>query len=190
MYFLYILQQLQKKYNIILELEIIKLIYHYHKIIDMLKKYNFFELIDILNKTNLTCILNKKSIINKIIINKLYINYNFDNITKKKYNNIKWFAYTYKKKLFSIIINNNDDNNIMGIYNGDIIYFKDNTYIIKMSSKMYQNYINKFHIINFVKLKNLKTNLEIDYNIQDFINIFIYEDITYIYSIYFNSTIA
>jgi hypothetical protein len=180
MYFLYILQQLQKKYNIILELEIIKLIYHYHKIIDMLKKYNFFELINILNKTNLTCIMNKKT-----IINKLYFNYNFNNITKK-YNNIRWYACTYKKKLFNIIIKDNN-NNIMEIYNGDIIYFKDNIYIINMSSKIYQNYINKFHIINFIKLKNLKTNLEINYNIQDFINIFIYEDITYIYSIYFNS---
>jgi len=41
-----------------------------------------------LKKSSLTCIMNKKSIINIFIINKLYINHNLDN-AKKEINNVK-----------------------------------------------------------------------------------------------------
>jgi hypothetical protein len=216
MYFLYILQELQKKHNITLELEIIKLIYNYLKYICILEKYNLFELINMLKKSGLTCIMNKKSIIDKFIINKLYINHNFDN-TKIGINYVKCrasntvctasdtgsrvserdctdsrFTYSeclYKKKLYCFIINDINGKEIMQIHNDDIINFDDNTYIINMYSKMYQNYMNKHAIINFVKLKNLKTNKETNFTNIEFINLFINKNITitYINSFMFNN---
>ena len=178
MYFLYILKELQKKYNIIFELEIIKLIYNYHKYICILEKYNLFELIYMLKKSDLTCIMNKKTIIDIFIINKLYINHNFDNINI----GINYVKCLYKKKLYCFIIYDNNGKEIMQIHNKDIISFDNNTYIINMYSKMYQNYINKHSIVNFVKLKNLKTNIETIFTNLEFINLFINKDITYINS--------
>lgn len=183
MYFLYILQELQKKYNITLELEIIKLIYNYHKCFCILDKYNLFELIDMLNKSDLTCIMNKKSIIDIIMINKLYINHNFDNINI----GINYVHLTYKKKLYCFIINDKNGKEIMQIHNDDIISFDNNTYIINIYSKMYENYINKHSIVNFVKLKNLKTNIETNFTNLEFINLFINKDITYINSFMLNN---
>lgn len=183
MYILYILQELQKKHNITFELEIIKLIYNYHKYICTFEKYNLFELINMLNNSSLTCIMNKKSIIDKFIINKLYINHNFDN-TKI---GINFVDLTYKKKLYCFIINDINGKEIMQIHNDDSISFNDNTYIINMCSKMYQNYINKYCIVNFVKLKNLKTNIKTNITNLEFINLLINKDITYIKSFYFNN---
>jgi hypothetical protein len=77
----------------------------------------------------------------------------------------------------------------MQIHNDDSISFDDNTYIINMYSKMYQNYINKYRIVNFVKLKNLKTNIETNFTKIEFINLFINKDITYINSFMFNNEI-
>ena len=205
MYFLYILKELQKKYNIIFELEIIKLIYNYNKYICILEKYNLFELIYMLNKLNLTCIMNKKTIIDIFMINKLYINHNFDNIniennyiectnsyrvsrinitgyTVSEYSRITSRECTYKKKLYCFIFYEKNGKEIMQIHNDDIISFENNTYIINMYSKMYQNYINKHSIVNFVKLTNLKTNIETNFTKQEFINLFINKDITYINS--------
>jgi len=179
MYILYILQELQKKHNITLELEIIKLIYNYYKYICMFEIYNLFKLINMLNNSSLTCIMNKKSIIDKFIINKLYINYNFKENTKIGFNYVKCL---YKKKLYCFIINDKNGKEIMQIHNDDIISFDDNIYIINMYSKMYQNYINKYSIVNFVKLKNLKTNIETNFTNLEFINLFINKDITYINS--------
>jgi len=198
MYFLYILQELLKKYNITLELEIIKLIYNYYKYICMFEKYNLFELINMLKKSSLTCIMNKKSIINIFLINKLYINYNLDN-TKKEINYIKCTVLEdsiftsreclYNKKLYMFIINDKNDKEIMQIHNDDSFSFDNNTYIINMCSKMYQNYINKYSIVNFIKLKNLKTNIETNFTNLEFMNLFINEDITYINSFMFNNEI-
>jgi hypothetical protein len=188
MYFLYILQELQKKYNITLELEIIKLIYYYHKYICILKKYNLFELMNMLNKSDLTCIMNKKTIIDIFMINKLYINHNFDNINIR-INFINYVKCLYKKKLYCFIINDINGKEIMQIHNDDTISFDNNTYIINMYSKMYQNYINKYSIVNFVKLKNLKTNIETNFTNLEFINLFINKDITYINSFMFNNEI-
>ena len=188
MYFLYILKELQKKYNIILELEIIKLIYNYiNNIIQYEKyeKYNLFELMYMLNKSGFTCIMNKKTIIDIFIINKLYINHNFDNINI----GINYVKCLYKKKLYCFIIYDNNGKEIMQIHNKDIISFDNNTYIINMYSKMYQNYINKHSIVNFVKLKNLKTNIETNFTNLEFINLFINKDITYINSFMFNNEI-
>ena len=181
MYFLYILQELQKKYNIIFELEIIKLIYYYKNYITLYEKYekyNLFELMYILKKSGFTCIMNKKTIIDIFIINKLYINHNFDNINI----GINYVKCLYKKKLYCFIIYDNNGKEIMQIHNKDIISFDNNTYIINMYSKMYQNYINKHSIVNFVKLKNLKTNIETIFTNLEFINLFINKDITYINS--------
>ena len=186
MYILYILQELQKKHNITLELEIIKLIYNYHKYICMFERYNLFELINMLKKSDLTCIMNKKFIIDKFIINKFYINHNFKQNTKIGINYVK---YLYKKKLYCFIINNKNGEEIMQIHNNDSISFDDNTYIILMYSKIYKNYINKYRIVNFVKLKNLKTNIEINFTNLEFINLFINKDITYINSFMFNNEI-
>ena len=186
MYILYILQELQKKHNITLELEIIKLIYNYYKYICMFEKYNLFKLINMLNNSSLTCIMNKKSIIDKFIINKLYINHNFKENTKI---GINFVDLTYTKKLYCFIINDINGKEIMQIHNNDTISFDDNTYIINMYSKMYQNYINKHVIVNFVKLKNLKTNIEINFTNLEFINLFINKNITYINSFYFNNEI-
>ena len=185
MYFLYILQELLKKYNITLELEIIKLIYNYYKYICILEKYNLFELINMLKKSSLTCIMSKKCIIDKFIINKLYINHNFNNIKI----GINYVKCLYNKKLYMFIINDKNNKEIMQIHNDDSISFNDNTYIINMCSKMYQNYINKYAIVNFVKLKNLKTNIETNFTNLEFINLFINKDITYINSFYFNNEI-
>ena len=183
MYFLYILKELQKKYNIIFELEIIKLIYNYHKYICILEKYNLFELIYMLKKSDLTCIMNKKTIIDIFIINKLYINHNFDNINIR-INFINYVKCLYHKKLYSFIINDKNGKEIMQIHNDDIISFDNNTYIINMYSKMYENYINKHSIVNFVKLKNLKTNIETNFTNIEFINLFINKNITYKKSFY------
>jgi hypothetical protein len=184
MYFLYILQELQKKHNITLELEIIKLIYNYYKYICILEKYNLFELMNMINKSGLTCIMNKKSIFFKFIINKLYINNKFKENTDIRINYVQCL---YKKKLYCFIINNKNGEEIMQIHNDDIISFNNNTYIINMYSKLYQNYINKHAIVNFVKLKNLKTNIETIFTNLEFINLFINKDITYINSFYFNN---
>jgi hypothetical protein len=184
MYILYILQELQKKHYITLELEIIKLIYNYHKYICMFEKYNLFKLINMLKKSDLTCIINKKSIIDKFIINKFYINHNFKENTDIRINYVQCL---YKKKLYCFIINDKNGEEIMQIHNDDIISFNNNTYIINMYSKMYQNYINKHSIVNFVKLKNLKTNIETIFTNLEFINLFINKDITYINSFYFNN---
>jgi hypothetical protein len=184
MYFLYILQELQKKHNITFELEIIKLIYNYYKYICMFERYNLFELINMLKKSGLTCIMKKKSIIDKLIINKLYINHNLKKNTDIRINYVKCL---YKKKLYCFIINDKNNKEIMQIHNDDSISFDDNTYIINMYSKMYQNYMNKHSIVNFVKLKNLKTNIETNFTNLEFINLFINKDITYINSFYFNS---
>ena len=181
MYFLYILQELQKKYNIIFELEIIKLIYYYKNYITLYEKYekyNLFELMYILKKSGFTCIMNKKTIIDIFIINKLYINHNFDNINI----GINYVKCLYHKKLYCFIIYEKNGKEIMQIHNDDIISFENNTYIINMYSKMYQNYINKHSIVNFVKLKNLKTNIETIFTNLEFINLFINKDITYINS--------
>lgn len=75
----------------------------------------------------------------------------------------------------------------MQIHNDDIISFDNNIFIINMYSKMYQNYINKYSILNFVKLKNLKTNIETNYTNLEFINLFINKDITYINSFMLNN---
>ena len=186
MYFLYILQKLQKKHNITLELEIIKLIYNYYKYICMFERYNLFEIINMLKKSDLTCIINKKSIIDKLIINKLYIYHNFFKNTDIRINYVKCL---YKKKLYCFIINDKNNKEIMQIHNDDSISFDDNTYIINMYSKMYQNYMNKHSIVNFVKLKNLKTNIETIFTNLEFINLFINKDITYINSFMFNNEI-
>jgi len=148
----------------------------------MFEKYNLFELINMLNNSSLTCIMNKKSIINKFIINKLYI----------KNTVLEDSIFTsceclYKKKLYCFIINDKNDKEIMQIHNNDSISFDDNTYIINMYSKMYQNYINKYCIVNFVKLKNLKTNIKTNITNLEFINLLINKDITYIKSFYLNN---
>jgi hypothetical protein len=130
--------------------------------------------------------MNKKSIIDKFIINKLYINHNFKENTKI---GINFVDLTYTKKLYCFIINDINGKEIMQIHNNDTISFDDNTYIINMYSKMYQNYINKHVIVNFVKLKNLKTNIEINFTNLEFINLFINKNITYINSFYFNNEI-
>jgi len=126
--------------------------------------------------------MNKKSIINKFIINKLYI----------KNTVLEDSIFTsceclYKKKLYCFIINDKNDKEIMQIHNNDSISFDDNTYIINMYSKMYQNYINKYCIVNFVKLKNLKTNIKTNITNLEFINLLINKDITYIKSFYLNN---
>jgi len=187
MYILYILQELQKKHNITFELEIIKLIYNYHKYIYMFEKYNLFELINMLNNSSLTCIMNKKSIIDKFIINKLYINHNFKKNTVFEDCIFTSCECLYKKKLYCYIINDINGKEIMQIHNDDIISFDNNTYIINMYSKMYKNYINKYCIVNFVKLKNLKTNIKTNITNLEFINLFINKDITYKKSFYFNN---
>jgi hypothetical protein len=199
MYILYILQELQKKHYITFELEIIKLIYNYYKYICILEKYNLFKLINMLNNSSLTCIMNKKSIIDKFIINKLYINHNFKENTKIGINYVKCTVLEdsiftsreclYNKKLYMFIINDKNNKEIMQIHNDDIISFDDNTYIINMYSKMYQNYINKYSIVNFVKLKNLKTNIETNFTNLEFINLFINKDITNINSFMFDNEI-
>jgi len=80
-YILYIIRQLEKKFNITLELENIKVIcnyYNYNLLRIKLNKYNLFELIYYLNKLELLFLfnfnLNKKAIINKLVINKIDIN--------------------------------------------------------------------------------------------------------------------
>jgi len=139
-----------------------------------------------LKKSSLTCIMNKKSIINIFIINKLYINHNLKKNTDIRINYIKCL---YKKKLYMFIINDKNGKEIMQIHNDDSISFNDNTYIINMCSKMYQNYINKHAIVNFVKLKNLKTNIETNFTNLEFINLFINKYITYINSFMLNNEI-
>jgi hypothetical protein len=186
-YFLYILQELQKKHYITLELEIIKLIYNYYKYICIFERYNLFELINMQKKSDLTCIMNKKSIIYKFIINKLYINHNFKENTVFKDSIFTLCECLYKKKLYCYIINDINGKEIMQIHNDDIISFNNNTYIINMYSKMYQNYINKYCIVNFVKLKNLKTNIKTNITNLELINLLINKDITYIKSFYFNN---
>jgi hypothetical protein len=131
--------------------------------------------------------MNKKSIIDKFIINKLYINNNFKKNTVLEDSIFTSCECLYKKKLYCFIINDKNGKEIMQIHNNDSISFDNNTYIINMYSKMYQNYINKYCIVNFVKLKNLKTNIKTNITNLEFINLLINKDITYIKSFYFNN---
>ena len=91
-YFTFILQKIQNKYNIAFKLEIIELIFNYYNYENMLRqkyeKYNLFELIILLDNSDLKSKLNKKAIINTFVNNKYDIEY-YDYIFKEQNNNIK-----------------------------------------------------------------------------------------------------
>jgi hypothetical protein len=73
-YFTCILQKIQNKYNIALKTEIIELIFNYYNYENMLRqkyeRYNLFELIILLDNSNLKSELNKKAIIDTFVNNK------------------------------------------------------------------------------------------------------------------------
>jgi hypothetical protein len=73
-YFICVFQEIQNKYNITFKTEIIELIYYYYNYENMLRqtyeKYNLFELIILLDNSDLKSELNKKKIIDTFVNNK------------------------------------------------------------------------------------------------------------------------
>jgi hypothetical protein len=177
-FIIYILRKLEYKFNITLELENIKVIcnyYNYNLLQIKLKKYNLFELIYLLNKLEFLSYinLNKKAIIDKLVINKIDIN--IDN----KYNNssikLQWKIQKIKRQTYNIIIiNNKCIEPIMEIFAGDIIVINKKEYIIYM------------RLYKYIILENNKTNEKKHYTIQELIDIFEHEDVTYIKSLHLN----
>jgi hypothetical protein len=180
-----ILQKIQNKYKITLKSEIIELIFYYYNYENMLqqkyKKYNLFELIILLDNSNLKSELNKKAIIDTFVNNKYDTEY-YDYIFKVHNNTIKWIPIKYNMQLYSIIILDNNGKDIMQIYSGDIIKFDDKEYKIYMSSCGGVNDINKLCSLSYVKLEDLKTNIVTIYTKQKFIDIFKNDNVTYINS--------
>jgi hypothetical protein len=198
-FIIYILKKLENKFNITLELEIIKLIcnyYNYNLLRIKLKKYNLFELIYLLNKLELLFDFNlsKKVIINKFVNIKLDYNINFSNYKfinnsfKVEGNNIKWRMQKIARQIFNIVILNNI--NIFEIYSEDIIKIKNKKYIIFI--RLYQYLLKNINKNNenydklYVILENLKTNIKELISVQQLIDKFENEDITYIKSNYLN----
>jgi len=191
-YFTYIFQEIQNKCNITFKTEIIELIFYYYNYENMLRqkyeKYNLFELIILLDNSDLKSELNKKAIIDTFVNNKYDIEY-YDYICKVQTpsetvhnNNINFKPVKYNKQLYSIIIQDNNGKDIMQIYNGDNIKFDNKEYKIYMSSYGCVNDINKLCSLSLVKLEDLETNIETIYTKQDFIDIFKNVNVTYINS--------
>jgi hypothetical protein len=203
-YFTCFLQKLQNKYNITLKREIIELIYYYYNYENMLRqkyeKYNLFELIILLDNSDLKSELNKKAIIDTFVNNKYdteYYDYIFNeqslsqpacqptrlavqnHKTEEQNNNIKWKPLKYSNQLYSIIILDNNGKDIMQIYNDDIIKICNKEYRIYMSSDLCIDYINKYYNISYVKLEDLETNIETKITKQEFIDIFKSVNVTY-----------
>jgi hypothetical protein len=198
-FIIYILKKLENKFNITLELENIKLIsnyYNYYLLQIKLKKYNLFELIYLLNKLELLFDfdLSKKVIINKFVNIKLDFNIDFSNYKfinnsfKVQGNNIKWRMQKIARQIFNIVILNNI--NIFEIYSEDIIKIKNKKYIIFI--RLYQYLLKNINKNNenydklYVILENLKTNIKELISVQQLIDKFENEDITYIKSNYLN----
>jgi hypothetical protein len=188
-YFTCIFQEIQNKYNITFKTEIIELIFYYYNYENMLRqkyeKYNLFELIILLDNSDLKSELNKKAIIDTFVNNKYDIEY-YDYICKVQTpsetvlnNNINFKPVKYNKQLYSIIIQDNNGKDIMQIYNGDNIKFDNKEYKIYMSSYGCVNDINKLCSLSLVKLEDLETNIETIYTKQDFIDIFKNVNVTY-----------
>jgi hypothetical protein len=197
-YFTCILKKIQNKYNITFKTEIIELIFNYYNYENMLRqkyeKYNLFELIILLDNSDLKSELNKKTIINTFVKNKYNIEY-YDYIFSEtlypacqptrltaQNNNINYKPLKYNKQLYSIIILDNNGKYIMQIYNGDIIKIDDKQYKIYMSSHGCTDYINKYYNVSYVKLEDLETNIETNYTKPEFIDIFKNDNVTYISS--------
>jgi hypothetical protein len=213
-YFTCILQKIQNKYNIALKTEIIELIFNYYNYENILRekyeKYNLFELIILLDNSNLKSELNKKAIIDTFVNNKYdteYYDYIFlktlqpacqptrlaveldcpketvqKHKTEEQNNNIKWKSLKYNKQLYSIIILDNNGKDIMQIYNDDIIKIDNKEYKIYMSSDGCIDDINKYYNVSYVKLEDLDTNIETKITKQEFIDIFKNVNVTYISS--------
>jgi hypothetical protein len=188
-YFTCILQKLQNKYNITFKSEIIELIFYYYNYENMLRqkyeKYNLFELIILLDNSDLISELNKKAIIDTFVNNKYDTEY-YDYIFKVQSpsetvqnNNIKWKTLKYNKQLYSIIILDNNGKDIMQIYNDDIIKICNKEYRIYMSSDGCIDHINKYYNVSYVKLEDLETNIETKITKQEFIDIFKNVNVTY-----------
>jgi hypothetical protein len=195
-YLFCIFSKIQNKYNITLKTEIIELIFYYYNYENTLRqkyeKYNLFELIILLDNSDLISELNKKTIIDTFVNNKYDTEY-YDYIFKVQSpsetienNNIKWKPQKYNMQLYSIIILDNNGKDIMQIYNGDVIKFDDKEYRIYMYSYMCENDINKYYNVSCVKLEDLDTNIETNYTKQEFIDIFKNDNVTYIYSLLIN----
>lgn len=181
--------KIQNKYDITLKTEIIELIFYYYNYENMLRqkyeKYNLFELIILLDNSNLILELNKKTIINTFVNNKYDKDY-YDYIFKEQNNTIKWKPILYNKQLYSIIILDNNGKDIMQIFRDDIIKIENKEYRIYMSSDEFISDINKYQYISYVKLDDLETNIKMIYTTQEFIDILKNENVTYISSLLIN----
>jgi ribonucleotide monophosphatase NagD (HAD superfamily) len=102
--------------------------------------------------------------------------------TDEQNNAIKWKPLKYCKKLYSIIILDNNGKDIMQIYNDDIVKIDDKEYRIYMSSDLCIDYINKYYNVSFVKLKDLETNIGTKITKQEFMDIFKNNNVTYVIS--------
>lgn len=117
------------------------------------EKYNLFELMNLLNKSGLSCtgngyILNKNAIIDTFINNKLDIEFDDDDdINDNKHhqathmfrvqgNNIKWKLQKITRQIYNIVILTDNNKHIMEIHTGDIIKIDNKEYDIFM--RLYQ----------------------------------------------------
>jgi hypothetical protein len=175
------------------------------------EKYNLFELMNLLAKSDLTSVLNKKAIIDTFVDNKLDIDIDFDDdvvvssqskhMFRVQGNNIKWKLQKIIRQTYNIVIlaeryaivnnnNNNNNNNykhIMEIHTGDIIKIDNKEYGIFM--RLYQ-FLSKQNIYEdddrydtmCVIIENFETDEKKEYSAQELIDLFENEDVTYIKS--------
>jgi hypothetical protein len=110
------------------------------------EKYNLFELMNLLNKSGLISVLNKKAIIDTFVNNNLDIEFDDDVNDNKQHqsehifrvqgNNIKWKLQKIIRQIYNIVIVNNNNKHIMEIHTGDVIKIGNKEYNIFM--RLYQ----------------------------------------------------
>lgn len=179
-FFTCVMQELQKKHNVILESEIIESIfdtYNYENIWRQnYNKNHLFELMFLRDKYKLKCPMNKIAIIDDLVKHKIE--------EFLEANEIKWDIQKIRRQDYNIVISN-----LMEIYNDDIIKLGDRDYIIHQSLYKYLPHKYKYARDNglmddmCVILYDLETDKECyEYTAQEFMDLFEIEDVTYVKS--------
>jgi hypothetical protein len=166
------------------------------------EKYNLFELMNLLNKSGLISVLNKKAIIDTFVNNKLDIEFDDDDVNDNKQhqsehifrvqgNNIKWKLQKIIRQTYNIVIINNNNKHIMEIHTGDVIKIGNKKYNIFM--RLYQ-FLSQKNICEdddrydtmYIIIENFKTDEQKEYSAQELIDLFENEDVTFIKSLHFD----
>jgi hypothetical protein len=165
------------------------------------EKYNLFELMNLLNKSGLISVLNKKAIIDTFVNNNLDIEFDDDVNDNKQHqsehifrvqgNNIKWKLQKIIRQTYNIVIVNNNNKHIMEIHTGDVIKIGNKEYNIFM--RLYQ-FLSQKNICEdddrydtmYIIIENFKTDETKEYSAQELIDLFENEDVTFIKSLHFD----